>query len=254
MEYFVGEKSIVRQIWGKADTILFIFAGASAEFALNKAVDWLFYTGKLPQDPLGRLFSTVAYARKIVFSEKQAAIAAINTINTIHQGVETKRRSQIPDWAYRDVLFMLIDYSIRAFELMERPLLENEKVEVFKVFSEVGSRMRIRGLPENFEVYEKMRINHLENHLKYGDSTKKLYCQYRKSLGRMRYRLLIETQSLILPEVVRKLLKLRDLSVMRLLIPLYKISRKLGMDHWLRSLILPGKFKKEINTMDFAPG
>jgi len=66
-EYFVRENSIVRKIWGKSDTILFIFAGASAEFALNKAVDWLYFTGKLPQDPLGRLFSTVSYARSIVF-------------------------------------------------------------------------------------------------------------------------------------------------------------------------------------------
>ncbi len=39
MEYFVEKNSIVREIWGKGDTILFIFAGASAEFALNKAVE-----------------------------------------------------------------------------------------------------------------------------------------------------------------------------------------------------------------------
>ncbi|MEJ7663471.1 MAG: hypothetical protein WKG07_29945 [Hymenobacter sp.] len=39
--------------------VLFIFAGAAAEFALNKAVDWLYFTGRLPADPLGRLFSTV---------------------------------------------------------------------------------------------------------------------------------------------------------------------------------------------------
>jgi hypothetical protein len=31
----------VRKIWGSADTTLFIFAGSAAEFALNKAVDWL---------------------------------------------------------------------------------------------------------------------------------------------------------------------------------------------------------------------
>ena len=67
MEYFVQPGSIVRKIWGKGDTVLFVFAGASAEFALNKAVDWLYFTGKLPADPLGRLFSTVMYARLIVF-------------------------------------------------------------------------------------------------------------------------------------------------------------------------------------------
>ena len=48
--------------------VAFIFAGAAAEFALNKAVDWLYFTGKLPKDPLGRLFTTVEYARQIVSS------------------------------------------------------------------------------------------------------------------------------------------------------------------------------------------
>ena len=52
MELFVEENSVVRKIWGKSDTVLFIFSGASAEFALNKAVDWLYFTGKLPSDPL----------------------------------------------------------------------------------------------------------------------------------------------------------------------------------------------------------
>jgi len=56
VEFFVDKASIVRNIWGKGDTILYVFAGASAEFALNKAVDWLYFTGRLPSDPLGRLF------------------------------------------------------------------------------------------------------------------------------------------------------------------------------------------------------
>ena len=134
MENFVNKNSIVRKIWGNADTILLIFAGASAEFALNKAVDWLYYTGKLPEDPLGRLFDTVAYARKIVFSEKQSALTAIDQMNAIHASVESSRGKTIPDWAYRDVLFMLIDYSIRAFEILERPLGIEEKTEVYTIF------------------------------------------------------------------------------------------------------------------------
>ena len=95
-EYFVKEDSVVRQIWGKGDTILFIFAGASSEFALNKAVDWLYFTGRLPKDPLGRLFSTVSYAREIVFSEKQAALKAIDRINAIHSAVEADRGAKFP--------------------------------------------------------------------------------------------------------------------------------------------------------------
>ena len=57
MDFFVQKKLlVVRQIWVKSDTVLFIFAGAAAEFALNKAVDWLYFTGRLPTDPFGRLF------------------------------------------------------------------------------------------------------------------------------------------------------------------------------------------------------
>src|SRR3954469_3171135 len=139
MDFFVRHDSIVRKIWGKSDTILFIFAGAAAEFALNKAVDWLYFTGRLPADPIGRLFSTVEYARWIVFSEKQQAEKAIDKITAIHAGVEKNRGYSIPDWAYRDVLFMLIHYSIASYELLERKLSEEEKQEVFDVFYRVGT-------------------------------------------------------------------------------------------------------------------
>lgn len=147
MEQFVKDNSIVREIWGKSDTVLFIFAGASAEFALNKAVDWLYFTRKLPTDPLGRLFSTVGYARDIIFSDTAEALKTIDRIAAIHGAIEAKRGRSIPDWAYRDVLFLLIDYSIRAYELLERRLTAEEKTEVFEVFCRVGDRMGIPDLP-----------------------------------------------------------------------------------------------------------
>lgn len=252
MEYFVDEESIVRKIWGKGDTILFIFAGASAEFALNKAVDWLYYTGKLPKDPLGRLFSTVSYARKIVFSEKDSALKAIDSIAAIHSAVESKRGRSIPDWAYRDVLFMLIDYSIRSYELLEHKLSLAQKQEVFNVFFRVGRRMQLQGLPENFENFQKMRLSHLEQNLEAGEYTRDLYRRYRKNLGPVRYRLLLETQIYITPEKVRKLLSLRKFSLLTLLIPPYKLSRRIKLDRMLRSVILPSAYLEEINSLDRA--
>ena len=140
MQFFVEKKSVVRKIWGKSDTVLFIFAGASAEFALNKAVDWLYFTGRLPADPLGRLFSTVSYARKIVFSSMDEANKAIDIMRQIHTAVEKNRGSTIPDWAYRDVLFMLIHYSIASYELLEKKLTDAEKEEVYNVFYRLGER------------------------------------------------------------------------------------------------------------------
>ncbi len=253
-EYFVDKDSIVREIWGKGDTILVIFAGASAEFALNKAVDWLYFTGRLPADPLGRLISTVSYARAIVFSEKQSAYRAIASMATIHAAVEDKRAARIPDWAYRDVLFMLIDYSIRAFEILERKLCRVEKQQVFLVFHEVGSRMGVKGLPETLEAWEIMRLEHLAQNMENTNLTKDLFCQYRKHLGEVRYRILLETQTLVVPPIVRELLGLRSFSLISPLLSIYKMSRYVKLDWLLKALILPQKYKKEIKDLDREPG
>lgn len=252
MEYFVEKGSIVREIWGKGDTILFIFAGASAEFALNKAVDWLYYTGKLPSDPLGRLFSTVTYARKIVFSEKDAALKAIDTIVSIHSAVENKRGSLIPDWAYRDVLFMLIHYSIASFELLERNLTIEEKEQVYDVFHRFGVRMNLQGLPNNYNEWLIMRKDHLNTNLEKSGYTVDLYKQYKKHLGRLRYRLLLQSQVLVVPPEVNKLLHLGKFSFLKPLLFFYLLSRKIKIDWFLKSLILPDKYKSEIKALDIV--
>lgn len=250
MAFFVKEDSIVRQIWGKGDTILFIFAGASAEFALNRAVDWLYFTGLLPADPLGRLFSTVAYARGIVFSEFDAAIQTIDKINAIHKSVEKNRSARIPEWAYRDVLFMLIDYSIRSFELLERTLTEEEKTETFDVFYRVGLQMKINGLPLNYSDYLIMRKEHLQKDLICSNYTRDLYRQYRKHLGLVRYQILRQAQVLVVPDRVNNLLSLGTIPFLLPVLSIYKLFRKLNIERLLRDAILPGEYKKEIKELD----
>ncbi len=252
MSYFVPEHSIVRKIWSKSDTIIFIFAGSAAEFALNKAVDWLYYTGKLPADPIGRLFSTVAYARQIVFSENEAALRAIDKITSIHAEVEASRQQQIPDWAYRDVLFMLIHYSIASYELLERKLSEAEKEEVFDVFYRMALRMHLKGLPANYNEWRIMRAEHLENNLHKGDFTIDLFKQYKKHLGNFRYQLLLQGQILVMPQTVNNLLQLRKLSWLGLLIPSYKVTRQLRLDWALKTLILPKKYLAQIKDLDMS--
>ncbi len=253
MEYFVQPGSIVRKIWGKGDTVLFVFAGASAEFALNKAVDWLYFTGKLPADPLGRLFSTVMYARLIVFSEKEAALKTIDKIAAIHAAVENSRNSTIPDWAYRDVLFMLIHYSLASFELLERKMTDAEKEDLFDVFNRVGLRMKLTGLPANFTAWQVMHRQHLQNDLLKTDFTSNLFQQYRKHLGYTRYRLLLESQKLVVPAYPKQLLQLDSFSWLRPVLFFYKLSRKLKLDWWLKSLVLPAAYKQQIKDLDIAP-
>src|SRR5690606_32760035 len=146
-------------------------AGSAAEFALNKAVDWLYFTGKLPSDPIGRLFTTVKYARRIVFSSLEDANKAIDTMQQIHTVVENKRGYSIPAWAYRDVLFMLIYYSIAAFELLEKKLSDEEKEEVYNVFYRLGVRMGLKELPLTYIDWLPVREAHLMNNLQKSDLT-----------------------------------------------------------------------------------
>ncbi|MBT1687091.1 oxygenase MpaB family protein [Dawidia soli] len=250
MEYFVDEHSVVRTIWGKSDTILLIFAGAAAEFALNKAVDWLYFTGRLPADPLGRLFSTVGYAQTIVFAEKQTALRAVDAMAKIHAEVENKRGTKIPDSAYRDVLFMLIDYSIRSFEVLERTLTLAEKREVFDVFHRMGTRLGVQGLPDTLETWQYMRHAHVLENMQRSHYTTDLFQQYRKHLGAIRYKILLEAQTLVAPERVRELLAFRKTSLLHPVVIAYKISRAIRLDGLMKALILPAKYKKEIEALD----
>jgi len=252
MKYFVDEGSIVKTIWGKADTVLFIFAGAAAEFALNKAVDWLFFTGRLPADPLGRLFSTVEYSKRILFSEHDAALKAIDQITAIHQGVETARGAQIPDWAYRDVLFLLIDYSIRSFQLLERKLTANEKEEVFHVFYRLGSRMGIGGLPLNYQEWETARAQQLQSNFLNSKFTAELYKQYRKHLGFARCQLMKQVQVLLVPKRVRQLLGLGTLPLLKPVLWGYKLTRLINLDWLVKEAILPADYKVQIRRLDHS--
>lgn len=250
MQFFVENKSIVRKIWGKSDTVLFIFAGASAEFALNKAVDWLYFTGKLPSDPLGRLFSTVGYARKIVFSSMDDAYGAIDVMRKIHSTVEQNRGAAIPDWAYRDVLFMLIHYSIASYELLEEKLSGEEKEEVYNVFYRVGTRMGLQALPLTYIEWLPVREAHLLEDLHKSNYTNDLFKQYKKHLGTLRFRMLIESQKVMVPGRVKELLHFGNFTLLTQLVPMYKISRKMKMDWLVKNILFPSEYKDQINELD----
>lgn len=248
--YFVHPSSIVRKIWGSGDTILFIFAGAAAEFALNKAVDWLYFTGRLPSDPLGRLFSTVDYSRRIVFSKTDDALKAIDQITSIHKVVENNRGSRIPMWAYRDVLYMLIDYSIRAYEIIERKLTNEEKLEVYDVFYRMGNRMKIEDLPTTYVDWLVSRERHLHEDLVLSEHTLDLFKQYKLHLGRWRYFILLQSQSMVLPEIVKDHLHLKGILWIKPAFTLYKLGKRFSFIKYVKDLMLPVQYRKQINDLD----
>jgi hypothetical protein len=250
MQNFVEKNSIVRKIWGKSDTVLFIFAGSAAEFALNKAVDWLYFTGRLPADPIGRLFSTVRYARMIIFATNEKAEATIDNIRNIHTVVEQNRGAVIPDWAYRDVLFMLIHYSIAAYELLEKKLTAEEKEEVYNVFYRFGTRMGLKELPSTYQQWLPVREEHLQQDLQKSKYTEDLFKQYKKHLGAIRFKVLVEGQKLVVPYRVKELLNFSDFSFLTPVVPIYKLSRLMKMDWLLKKFLLPSDYKDEIAELD----
>lgn len=250
MHYFVRPDSVVRRIWGDADVILLIFAGSAAEFALNKAVDWLFFTGRLPADPIARLFSTVRYAQEIVFAPDDRARQAIARMHTIHKGVEQNRGYRIPDWAYRDVLYMLIDYSERAYQLLHRPLTDPEREELFTTFRAVGAGMGVPDLPVTYTDWQVDRKKHLDNDLLRSDYTDRLFQRYHEQLGTWRYNLLRRVQSILVPAQVRNPLELTPDPILPHSISLYKLLNAFKLRSVVQRILLPTEYLAQIQGLD----
>jgi uncharacterized protein (DUF2236 family) len=235
--------------------VLLVFAGSAAEFALNRAVDWLFFTGKLPADPIGRLFSTAGYAQGIVFADEATAARTLARIRAVHQAVERERGRQIPDWAHRDVLYMLIDYSERAHEMFARPLTADEQRELFDVFCRVGTGLGIPDLPRTYAGWRADRERRLRRDLVHGEGTDALYAQYRKHLGPWRYPLLLRLQSILAPGHVRGLLRLRRAVWLRPLLRFYPALVRAGLRSIIQWLLMPSTYLPAVRALDHhAPG
>ena len=252
MRPFVAPHSVVRAVWGDADTILFAFAGSAAEFALNRAVDWLFYTGQLPADPLGRLVSTAGFAREIAFADEDTARRSLDRIRAAHQAVEQSRGRAIPDWALRDVLYMLIDYSERAYRLLHRPLTVPEQADLYDVFRRVGEGLAIPDLPGTYDAWREDRQLHLERDLAYSDLTAELYRRYRRHIGWWRYETLLRVQSILVPDHVRRLLGLEPCRWLRPSLAAYRAMARIGLRPLVHRLVMPPAILPQIRALDFA--
>jgi hypothetical protein len=250
MRDFVDRHSIVRTIWGNPDLVLLIFAGSAAEFALNRAVDWLFFTGKIPGDPIGRLFSTVRYAQEIVFVDEQTALGTLNRINAAHAAVEHERGQTIPDWAYRDVLYMLIDYSERAHQLLYKKLTATQKADLYKVFMRIGEELKIPELPATYVEWQADRQRHLVRDLTYSEHSRLLFKQYQRHLGFWRYDLLLRVQALLVPEEVRRLLNLSPDILLPSVIPVYGLVERLSLQSLMHSVLIPRQYWAQVRGLE----
>jgi hypothetical protein len=244
---FIEQRSIVRTIWGDPDLVLLIFAGSAAEFALNRAVDWLFFTNNLPSDPVGRLFSTVQYAQRILFSDATEAHRTMASIAAVHAAVEEQRDEHIPEWSHRDVLYMLIHYSQRSHELLHGSLSRSQKEELYSGFLQLGQGLQIPLLPATYRDWLLDREHHLERDLVYSHYTQRLFDQYRLHLGCWRYQMLLELQALLVPPRVREMLGLKPKRLLMTSgLQMYALIGSLGLQSLCQRAVVPQKYWSEL--------
>lgn len=197
----------LQQIWGNPDCLLTIFIGSSAEFALNPAVDWLFYTGKLPADPVARFASTVAYSHKLIFADDHAKEQQVaSQIQQIHTTLETKRGYAMPPIAYRDVLMMTMEYTLRAYPLVfGRELSVIEKDSLIQTQAAMWQNMRLPDFPTDYATFQTVR-EEMFSRFAYSEWSPRLMAAYRRASGRVGYVLLLAAMRWIVDErIVRRL-------------------------------------------------
>jgi uncharacterized protein (DUF2236 family) len=229
---------------------MLIFAGAAAEFALSKAVDWLFWTNRLPRAPIERFFETARFAQELVFGDTGTAATAIEAINRAHAGVERGRGATIPNWAYRHVLAMLIDYGERAHRVVFGPMSAADRQQHFELMRATGQAMRIDGLPESYVEFQTQRREHLHQDIAYTRHTAQLYARYRQHLGAWRFGALLRLQAGIAPPEVTAMLGLQHTGSIDLVLKLYRHLPRRRLLALLYPVMLPRQHGRQLAALD----
>ena len=240
----------IQRVWGSPDAILLFFAGGAAEFAAIKAVDWLFFTNRLPAAPIERFFETVRFAQRVFFGTPAEAAATIASITRIHRHVEAARGRPIPEWAYRDVLFLLIDYGERAHTIIYGPMSASDRQEHFEALLALGHAMELPGLPASYAAYQAQRHQQLLDDYAASALMERLFASYRAALGAWRYWLLRRIQASLLPAELRPVVGLRANWLVDGMLRCYRYLPGGGNKvRWLHRLLLPGQTARQLGGL-----
>ncbi|CAN5816450.1 hypothetical protein BH10CHL1_BH10CHL1_26030 [soil metagenome] len=246
---------VAQRIWQSPDAIMLFFAGGAAEFAAIKAVDWLFFTGALPDDPVGRFFETVRFAQRAFYGDPEQAAKTMQTINRIHQQVEVARGYAIPQWAYRDVLFIILDYGERAHNVVFGPLSTADRLAYFEAVLALGQAMELTDLPTTYAEYQAQRHQQLIDDYAHTPLTDELFARYRVALGPWRYWLLRRVQACLVPEEVRTVLALEPEWLTKLFLRVYHYLPGGGNKlRWLHGILLPRRYTTQLRVLGEAYG
>src|SRR4030095_6728941 len=176
--------------------------------------------------------------QEIVFASEDTALRTLGQINAIHSGVEHQRGQTIPDWAYRDVLYMLVDYSERSYRFLYKPLSPSQQDDMYAVFRRIGEELHVTELPATYTEWQHDRRRHLVRDLIHSQHTSLLFEQYRRHLGPWRYYLLLQVQALLVPDEVRRLLHLSPNNLLSGLVSAYGIVELCNLQSVLHGLLI----------------
>jgi hypothetical protein len=166
--------------------------------------------------------------------------------------VEAARGDVIPDWAYRDVLFILIDYGERAHAIVYGPMPEVERQAHFDALLAVGQAMHLKDLPTNYEEYLAQRHQQLLQDYAYGPLTGRLNAAYRAALGPWRYWLLRRLQANLIPEELRPITGLRPHWLMAAILRGYHYLPGGGNKlRWLHGLLFPAHVATQLRNLTY---
>ncbi len=244
---------LAHRIWRSPDVMVLLFAGSAAEFAVNKAVDWLFLTNALPQAPIERFFETVAFGQRLAFGDDAAVQASIASVNRMHAHVEARRGAKIPAWAYRDVLFFALDYTERGYTIVYGPMTATEREANFQWWMTLGRALHVADVPATYAAYQAQRRADLAADIAHTVWIDRLPL-YRAVLGPWRYWLLRRLQASLVPDDVRHVVDVRRTPGIGLLLRLYRYLPGGGNKvRWLHGILLPRRYAGQLAAITAGP-
>ena len=110
--------------------------------------------------------------------------------------------------------------------------------------------MGLKDLPGSYNDWVTARAAQLRQDLQKSSYTTDLYKQYRKHLGALRYIILLQVQSRLVPAEVSALLGLRPSLILPAAIRIYKIFTFLHIDFLIKPVLLPSKYRSQFRELE----
>ncbi|WP_047866620.1 oxygenase MpaB family protein [Rubrobacter aplysinae] len=236
-----------RRVWSTPDAVLLFATGLLSEFAHNKAVDWLWVSRSAHKDLLERSLDTAAFLQDVFTCHPSAAMAKVDRINRVHAEAQRVRGEAIPHWAYRDFIYLFIDYGERVHEIVYGRMSEKDRVEHCRSMLELGSAMEIADLPSTYEEYRVQRHKQLLANYSRSALTDRLLKEIGSIVGPWRYQVLLTVQSGLLPEELASFMTRKPNRSVYELLKLYRyLPASKKNNGWLTYLLLPDEVAERV--------